>query len=264
MDLHLANRVILVTGGSSGVGLAVVDDLLAAGARVATCARDLDRLAAATSALTSHDPDRLLAVRCDVRRPSDVNAFVAAAHARFGAVDGLVNNAGQSLMKSAADTTGAEWASEFDLKIAGVMNLLQAARPHLAASDAGVMVNVNAVLARQPEPRLAATSAARAALLNLTKTLSIDLAAEGIRVNSVLLGLIDTGQWRRRYDERATDDGQSYEQWSADLAADRGIVLGRLGTAAEVSFVITMLMSPRASYVTGTAIDVAGGVGRYV
>ena len=83
-------------------------------------------------------------------------------------------------------------------------------------------------------------------------------------MNSVLLGLIDTGQWRRRFDERSEDLDQSWEEWSAALASDRGIVLGRLGTAREVSYVITMLLSPRASYVTGTSIDVAGGVGRYV
>ena len=83
-------------------------------------------------------------------------------------------------------------------------------------------------------------------------------------MNSVLLGLIDTGQWRRRFVQRGDDLEQSWEEWSAAIAADRGITLGRLGTAREVSYVITMLLSPRASYVTGTSIDVAGGVGRYV
>lgn len=167
-------------------------------------------------------------------------------------------------MKPWSETTQSEWMDEFELKFAGVLNPLTAARPHLAAGDAGSVVNINAVLARQPEPRLAATSAARAGLLNLTKTLSVDLASEGIRVNSVLLGLIDTGQWRRRYEQRAEGDDRSWEEWSAELAADRGIALGRLGVAKEVSFVVTMLLSPRASYVTGSSVDVAGGVARYV
>jgi NAD(P)-dependent dehydrogenase (short-subunit alcohol dehydrogenase family) len=269
MDLELTDRVIVVTGGSSGVGLALVNDLLSCGARVATCARDLDRLDAATSALDGHDPDRLLTMACDVRLAGQVDRFIAATHERFGAVDGLVNNAGQSLMRGFADTAFDEWMSEFELKFAGVIHPVTAARNYLAASDAGVVVNVNAVLARQPEPRLAATSAARAGLLNLTRTLASDLGPEGIRVNSVLLGLIDTGQWRRRFDQRGDDQRgddveQSWEEWSAAIAADRGITLGRLGTAREVSYVITMLLSPRASYVTGTSIDVAGGVGRYV
>ncbi len=264
MNLHLDDRVIVVTGGSSGVGLALVEDLLSAGARVATCARNLDRLREATRSLPGADPERLHIEACDVLQPEQVDGFIARTAERFGAVDGLVNNAGQSLMKRFDETTTAEWMGEFELKFSAVLNPLSAARPHLAASDAATVVNINAVLARQPEPRLAATSAARAGLLNLTKTLSVDLAGEGIRVNSVLLGLIDTGQWRRRYDQRPEGDGRTWDQWSADLAADRGIVLGRLGVADEVSFVVTMLLSPRASYVTGSTVDVSGGVGRYV
>ena len=124
------------------------------------------------------------------------------------------------------------------------------------------VVNVNAILARQPESRLAATSAARAALLNLTSTLAHDLAADGIRVNSVCLGLVDTGQWRRRY--AAATTALDFAGWSAQLAADRGIALGRLGVAEEVAFPIVTLLSPRASYVTGAALDVGGGVARYV
>lgn len=263
MDLKLSNRAIIVTGGSSGVGLALVDDLLSAGARVATCARHIDRLRSATEGLANHDADRLLVEACDVRQADQVEAFVWRAVDRFGAVDGLVNNAGQSLMKRFDDTTAGEWLDEFELKFGGVLNPLTAARPWLAASDGASVININAVLARQPEPRLAATSAARAGLLNLTKTLSVELASDGIRVNSVLLGLIDTGQWRRRYEQRSDDLDRSWEEWSAALAADRGIALGRLGVAAEVSFIVTMLLSPRASYVTGTSIDVAGGVGRY-
>ncbi len=268
MDLQLHNRVIVVTGGSSGVGRALVEDLLLSGARVAACARDLDRLRASTASLSDSGhgdaADRLLVHGCDVRDADAVASFIEATVDRFGAIDGLVNNAGQSLMKRFDETAADEWMSEFELKFNGVLNPLTAARPHLAAGGAGAVVNINAVLARQPEPRLAATSAARAGLLNLTKTLSVDLAPEGIRVNSVLLGLIDTGQWRRRYDQRPDDDQRSWEEWSGDLAADRGITLGRLGVAREVSFVAAMLVSPRASYVTGTSIDVSGGVGRYV
>ena len=206
----------------------------------------------------------MLVAAADVRRADQVQSFVDAAVDRFGGIDGLVNNAGQSLMKPFDETSPEEWTAEMELKVGGVLNPLNAARPHLESSDAASVVNINAVLARQPEPRLAATSAARAGLLNLTKTLSIDLAPAGIRVNSVLLGLIDTGQWRRRYEQREADDDRTWEAWSAELAADRGVALGRLGVAREVSFVVTMLLSPRASYVTGTSIDVAGGVGRYV
>lgn len=258
MDLGLSDRTVLVTGGSSGVGLATVRALLDEGARVATCGRDADRLAKAAAGLGGGD--RLLAGVCDVRDADAVRAFTTRAADTFGSIDGLVNNAGQSRMKGLDESTAEDWRDELELKFAGVLNPLHAARPHLAASDAASVVNVNAVLAKQPEPRLITTSAARAGILNLSKSLATELAPEGIRVNSVCLGLIDTGQWTRRH--AAAESGLSYEDWQAELAADRGIALGRLGRAEEVAYAIVALLSPRASYTTGTSIDVCGGVGR--
>jgi len=143
-----------------------------------------------------------------------------------------------------------------------VLNIVRSARAALAASEHGSVVNVNAILSRQPELRLAATSSARAALLNLSHSLSEDLAGDGIRVNSVLLGLIDTGQWRRRFEQSGTD--LDFADWSATITKDRGIKLGRFGTADEVAFHILTLLSPLSGYTTGATIDVGGGVGRYV
>ncbi|MEV0008246.1 SDR family oxidoreductase [Streptomyces sp. NPDC051840] len=261
MDLGLADRTIVVTGGSSGVGLATVRALLDEGARVATCGRDANRLAEAAAALGAGH-GRLLTGVCDVRDAEAVRGFVRRTAEEFGGVDGLVNNAGQSRMKGLDDSTAEDWRDELELKFAGVLNPLQAARPHLAASSAASVVNINAVLAKQPETRLITTSAARAGILNLSKSLSVELASDGIRVNSVCLGLVDTGQWTRRH--ASADSGLSYEQWQTELAEDRGIALGRLGRAEEVAYAVVALLSPRASYITGTGIDVCGGVGRSI
>jgi NAD(P)-dependent dehydrogenase (short-subunit alcohol dehydrogenase family) len=262
MDLGLADRTVLVTGGSSGVGLATVRALLAEGARVATCGRDADRLAKAAAHLGA-GPDRLYTGVCDVRDAAAVRDFTERAAAHLGGrLDGLVNNAGQSRMKTLDETTEADWRDELELKFAGVLHPLAAARAHLRDSDAAAIVNVNAVLAKQPETRLITTSAARAGILNLSTSLARELAPEGIRVNSVCLGLVDTGQWTRRH--AAADSGLTYEEWQAEIAADRGIALGRLGRAEEVAYAIVSLLSPRASYITGTSIDVCGGVGRGV
>ncbi len=174
----------------------------------------------------------------------------------------MVNNAGRSLMARLDETDDRQWREELDLKVFSVLHVVRSALPWLRSSPTASVVNVNAILARQPEARLAATSASRAALLNLTKTLADELAADAVRVNSVCLGLIDTGQWRRRYEQSGTELG--WEDWSAELASERGIPLRRLGTAEEVAYAVTTLLSPRASYITGSAVDVGGGIARSI
>lgn len=262
MDLGLAGRTVLVTGASSGVGLATAAALLAEGAHVAACARDQARLDAALSALPRADKARVLTASCDVLDAEGVRGFVDRAAEELGGIDGVVNNAGRSLLARLAETSDDDWRREFDLKIFSVLHVVRAALPHLRRSTAPAVVNVNAILARQPEARLAATSAARAALLNLSTTLAAELAVDGVRVNSVCLGLVDTGQWRRRHDRSGSP--LDFDAWTAALAADRGVALGRLGTADEIAFPIVSLLSPRSSYITGASLDVGGGVARYV
>ncbi|MGJ3507789.1 SDR family oxidoreductase [Enemella sp. A6] len=260
MDLKLAGKAVIITGASSGVGLATARMLVAEGAHVVGCARDANRLADVAEEL--HGPGSFTGVAGDVLVAEDMQNLVARTLERHGRLDGLVCNAGRSLMAPLDETTDEQIREEFDLKVFGVLHLVRAAEQHLAASDAGSVVVINAILARQPEHRLPVTSAARAALLNLTKTLSNELGTAGTRVNSVSLGLVDTGQWRRRYE--ASGSELDYDQWSAETVADRGIVLGRFGRAEEVAFPIVTLLSPLSGYCTGATIDVGGGVSRYI
>ncbi|AZG47327.1 SDR family oxidoreductase [Gordonia insulae] len=259
MDLQLDGRRILITGASSGIGLATARLLAEEGARLALCARDVQRLRSATEELAAVTD--VVTAACDVTDRSSVDDFVDSAVDRLGGLDGVVCNAGRSLMRTLDETSDEEIRDEFDLKIFGALNVVRAARPALAKSDAGSIVVVNAILSRQPELRLAITAAARAGLLNLSRSLAGDLAVDGIRVNSVLLGLVDTGQWQRRFVESGSP--ADFDEWSAEIAHDRGIALGRFGTADELAFPVTTLLSPRNSYMTGAALDVGGGVHRY-
>ncbi|MFS9573861.1 SDR family oxidoreductase, partial [Klebsiella quasipneumoniae] len=131
------------------------------------------------------------------------------------------------------------------------------------ASDIASITCVNSLLALQPEEHMIATSAARAALLNMTLTLSKELVDKGIRVNSILLGMVESGQWQRRFESRS-DKSQSWQQWTADIARKRGIPMARLGKPQEPAQALLFLASPLASFTTGAALDVSGGFCRHL
>jgi NAD(P)-dependent dehydrogenase (short-subunit alcohol dehydrogenase family) len=262
MDLGLRDRVALITGGSSGIGLATARTFLEEGARVAICARGEERLEAAAAALRALPGARVFARVCDVRQPDQVMAWVEGAAAELGGVDVLVNNAGQGRFLTFRDTTDEQWRQELDLKFFSIIHPVRAAYPHLRARGGGAIVVVNAVLARQPEPHMVPTSAARAGVLNLTRSLAEEFAPDGIRVNSVTLGTIESEQWRRRYREAGVDASEA--EWLAQQATARHIPLGRFGRPEEVAGTIVFLCSRQAGFITGAAVDVAGGVQRYV
>jgi NAD(P)-dependent dehydrogenase (short-subunit alcohol dehydrogenase family) len=125
------------------------------------------------------------------------------------------------------------------------------------------IVCVNSLLAQQPEPHMVATSSARAGVLSLIKSLAVELAPQRIRVNSILIGIVESGQWRRRYATQA-EPGQSWEDWTAELARKKNIPLGRFGRPEEAAQALFYLATTLSSYTTGSHIDVSGGVARHV
>jgi NAD(P)-dependent dehydrogenase (short-subunit alcohol dehydrogenase family) len=269
VDLQLAGRSYLVTGGSTGVGRAVVEVLLAEGAAVTALARRAEPLARLRADLGSTEcsaegsgegtGDRLDVVPCDVLDEDRTADAVRSVVARRGRLDGVVCGAGAGTTGGVLSTPTAQWRAQFDVKVLGALNTVRPAVEALATSDAGRVVILNGVTAWAPEPDMAAVSAARAALLNLSRSLAVDLAPRGVTVNAVNLGAIVTARQHARHE--ASGSRLPFEQWCAAEAARRGVLLGRLGTPADVAPLVVMLLSPLAGYLTGGSVDVSGGSG---
>jgi len=258
------DKVVVVTGGSSGIGLACVELFASKGAAVAFCGRNPERLQAAKEQLQQRHPRaRFYAQACDVQNADAVKTFAHETGKVLGNADVLVNNAGQGRVSTFADTTDEQWVEELHLKFFSIIYPTRAFLPQLQKSTEAAIVCVNSLLASQPEPHMVATSAARAGIKNLLRSMAVEFAPMGIRVNGILIGLVDSGQWRRRFAARE-DSTQDWNAWSLALAHDKGIPLRRLGTPLEAARAIAFLASSFSSYTTGSHIDVSGGLSRHV
>lgn len=254
MDLGLEGKVVLVTGGSDGLGRALCRRLVAEEAKVALCARDADRLTATAEGLRADGGD-VLEMLADVTEPDDLSRFVDGAVERWGRIDGLVSNAGRASAMPVADSLDADWDEDLVLKLYAAVRLVRFALPHLRVHG-GSVVSTLTTSAKAPGGGSTPSSVSRAAGMALTKALSKELGPDGIRVNAVLIGLIESGQWDRQAKEQGLAVAELYER----LAAGSGIPLGRVGRAEEFGDLVTYLLSPRASYVTGTTVNLDGGL----
>lgn len=254
MDLQLNGKVVLVTGGSDGLGAALVRRLAAEGARVALCGRDPERVEHVVKEAGAGAD--VLGLPADVTRPEDLERFVAAADGRWGRIDAVVNNAGRSAAGLFESQDDAVWEEDLQLKLHAAVRLTRLALPRLRAAGGGAVVNTLAVSAKAPGAGSTPTSVSRAAGLALTKALSKELGPDNIRVNAVLVGLVESGQW----DRLAAERGIAVEELYATMGRDSGIPLGRVGRAEEFADLVAFLLSDRAAYVTGAGINLDGGL----
>ena len=221
---------------------------------ISTGGRDSRRLAATEQRLRNAGGD-VLAMQADVTHLADLERFVDAAVVRWGRIDGLVNNAGKSAAGRIDQVSDDDWLDDLNLKVLAAVRCTRLAVPHLIAAGGGAIVNVLNVGAKAAGAASLPTAASRAAGLAITKAASKDLGGHGIRVNAVLIGLVASGQWRRRADAA----GQSEEELYRQMVKNSDIPLGRVGRSEEFADLAAYLLSDRSSYVTGSAINLDGG-----
>ncbi|WP_445503264.1 SDR family NAD(P)-dependent oxidoreductase [Microvirga sp. G4-2] len=256
MLINLTGRTAIVTGGSEGLGKAIAARFARSGANVAVLARREAVLAETVRDIRRDAAGRVVGHACDVTDKDRVDEVVAAVLAEFGAVDILVNNAGSSNRSPFEELTRDGMIADMDLKLFAAVNLAQKVVPGMKERRWGRIINVVSANGKAPKAASAPTTLSRAAGITLTKVMSQELAPWNILVNALCVGVIKSGQWERRHRRDAPDI--PFEKYLEPHA--RPVPLGRFGEPEEFANVACFLASDAASYVTGTAINVDGGL----
>ena len=263
MDLGLGGRDALVLGGSTGIGRATAEILLREGARVTIASRSGTKLDAAATALRAEAGRAPEIAECDQSDPAAVAALAARWDGR--PLHALVCAAGGSQRSAFEGLSDEDWLRNYELNVLGTVRAVRALLPALrrgAAEGTARVVLLAAVSGRQPTLHQVVSNTHKAGVMALAKTLALELAPEGIGVNSVSPGRALTPLWTERAARMARDEGMSEAAVLARVAVD--IPMGRLGTSEEVAAVVAFLCAPVAAYVTGQAVAVDGGLQRGV
>ncbi len=255
MELGLTGKRALITGGSKGIGLATATRLAMEGARVVIAARRVEELNEARSSILNAAPGAdVYIVSADVATAEGADQLAQAALAHLGGIDILINNAGRSAGGPALDQTDEQWMSDLDLKFFASLRLSRLCLPSMKEAGGGRIINVTAIAGKHPAANSGPTSVSRAAGIALTKILSKELAAHNITVNTVCIGLIKSEQIGRAALRVGGDDMDAGYQ-----AMGKNVPLGRVGEAHEAGDVIAFLVSERAAYINGVALNIDGG-----
>lgn len=248
--MKLRSKTALITGGSEGMGFATAELFLREGAKVVITGRSKARGELAIAKLRKLGP--VVFIRGDVSKPSDAKRMVEGTVRRFGRIDILFNNAGVYLEKLAEDTTEDEFDKVVDINLKGAFLVSSNAIPHMRRQGSGVIINNSSDAGLIGNRTCPAYCASKGGITLLTKALALDHAKDGIRVNCVNPGVIDTPMLEREV--RASSDGKEYLRCAVEIHP-----IGRLGRPEEVARAVLFLASDEAGFVTGTALSIDGG-----
>ena len=260
MDFGLRDKVAIVTGSSDGIGYAVARSLAQEGVRVVLCARREALLAEARDSIVKETGAEVWAVPCDVQLLSDVQRLVGETMQRFGVIHILVNNAGSVPSIQFADVDDAQWHRMLEGKLLGYIRVTREVVSQMRQAGWGRIINIAGTAGWEPSNMAMAVGLNNAAVINWTKSLSLEYAADGILVTTVAPGSIETPRQVRNRQREADITGKSLDELRS--ARVRDIPLRRLGRPEEVANVVVFLASECSSYMTGTCVTVDGGVMR--
>ncbi len=257
MNLGLKGKVALVTGASQGLGKAVAMGLAQEGARVAICARGLERLQGTAREIEAATGSQVLAVQADVTRPVDIKRLVETTVQHFGRIDILVTNAGGPPSARFVDLSHEAWQKAIDLTLMSVVHLCYKVVPYMQKQGGGRIITMTSISVKQPLDGLVLSNSLRAGVIGLTKTLSNELAKDNILVNSVCPGWTRTQRVVELFEAAARRKGTTPQDEEAAVVSQ--IPLGRMGQPEEIADLVVFLASERASFITGAAIHIDGG-----
>jgi len=258
MDLGLKNRVALVAASSTGLGKAVALGLAREGAHLALCARTASTLTETADAIAAETGVEVLARAIDVTKADQVHTFAAETAAKFGRIDICVANAGGPPSKSFAETTLDDWHRAADLNLMSTVLLAKETLPQMQARRWGRFIAITSVTVKQPLEGLILSNSIRAGVSGLVKTLAAEYGPYNVLVNSVCPGFTATDRLMELANALAARKNTTPEEIEKTWAAQAP--LGRIGQPEEFANVVVFLASERASYVTGVALAIDGGI----
>jgi 3-oxoacyl-[acyl-carrier protein] reductase len=254
MNLELKGKVAIVGGASKGIGFGIARMLATEGATVAITARRETELLAAAAELREETGATILPIAADCRQADDCRRVAATVRAELGGIDILVNNDGAPPLGDALSFDDAAWLKAVEQNLMYVVRMVREVVPAMRARGGGSILNITAISAIQPIPGFALSVTTWAGVIGYAKTLSLEVGKDGINVNTICPGYIDTSRLQKVFAAGSE---------TAEVVQERlksGIPIGRIGTVDDIAHLVALLVSPKGAYITGAAIQVDGGL----